>query len=357
MLGYSDSNMESGFLAASWSIHRAQRALVDAARRARIRLTLFHGRGGAIGRGGGPMEAAILAMAPGAVDGRLKVTEQGEVVAARYGDPTIALRELEQMTGATLLASTPERDGQAAAAMDDCAPVMDELAVRSRAAYRALVWDDPDFAGFFEAVTPIGEIATMRLGSRPASRRGRHDAAPPSLEGLRAIPWVFAWTQARVALPGWFGVGTALDGFATASGRSGWPTLRRLHESWPFFRSTIDNAELALARTDLGIGREYARLAADPASAGRWERIEREHALTATSLLRITGHDALLEDRPVIRRAIALRTPYVDPLSLLQARLLQRLPAGVSDVEEQNELRRLIHLTINGVAAGILTTG
>jgi phosphoenolpyruvate carboxylase len=358
MLGYSDSNMESGFLAASWSLHRAQRALVAAASRAGVRLTIFHGRGGAIGRGGGPMEEAILAMAPGAVDGRLKVTEQGEVVAARYGDPTIALRELEQMTGATLLASTPERDAEAAAAMDRGGPVMDDLAARARAAYRELVWDDPGFASFFESVTPITEIATMRLGSRPASRRGRGDATDePSLDGLRAIPWVFAWTQARIGLPGWYGIGTALAEFAAANGRTGWSTLRRLYRSWPFFRSTLDNAELALARSDVDIGREYARLASDPGSAARWDRIEREHALAVEAVLRLAGRAVLLEERPVIRRAIALRTPYVDPLSLLQARLLGRLATNPSGGADSAELRRLVHLTINGVAAGILTTG
>jgi phosphoenolpyruvate carboxylase len=361
MLGYSDSNMESGFLAASWSLHRAQRALVDAARRAAVRLTIFHGRGGAIGRGGGPMEEAILGMGPGAVDGRLKMTEQGEVVAARYGDPTIALRELEQMTGATLLASTPQRDATAAAWMDRGGPTMEDLATRARAAYRSLVWDDPGFAAFFEAVTPIGEIATMRLGSRPASRRGQGDAGrQPTLVGLRAIPWVFAWSQARIALPGWYGIGTALDGFGAASGRTGWSELRRMYRSWPFFRSTLDNAELALARTDIGIGREYARLAGDGAADRRWQMIEAEHSLAVASILRLTGRSVLLEDRPVIRRAIALRTPYVDPLSLLQARLLGRLSAtggGDRSPADRERDRRLVHLTINGVAAGILTTG
>ncbi len=358
MLGYSDSNLESGFLAASWLLYRAQEQLVDAATRAGVSLTIFHGRGGAIGRGGGPMERAIVAMAPGAVAGRLKLTEQGEVIAARYGDRDIALRELELMTGATLRASTPEHDAEAAVARARGAPIMDELAREARDAYRALVWEEPAFAPFFDTITPIREIASLRIGSRPASRR-RASAmeSQPSLDGLRAIPWVFAWSQSRIGLPGWFGLGAALDGYLREHRKAGLRSLQRLYRTWPFFASVLDNAELALARSDIGIGREYARLADEPSAVALWSRIESEHALAISTLLRVTGRSRLLDDEPDIRRSIELRAPYVDPLSLLQVRLMRRLRARPRDDPATADDRHLVQLTINGVAAGILTTG
>ena len=227
MLGYSDSNKESGFLAAGWMLYRAQEALVATARRHGVELTLFHGRGGAIGRGGGSARRAILAQAPGSISGRLKLTEQGEVIAARYGDPVIALRELEQLTAATLVASSADHEAEIGRAAEAGAAVMDELAATAQAAYRACVWDDPAFAAFFQDATPIAELSALRLGSRPAAR-GQRDAdragpsgPPPSIESLRAIPWVFAWSQARLGLPGWFGLGSALEAYRLAHGSAG----------------------------------------------------------------------------------------------------------------------------------------
>ena len=219
MLGYSDSNKESGFLAAAWVLHQAQKALVEAARARGVELTLFHGRGGALGRGGGPTNRAILGQAPGSVDGRLKLTEQGEVIAANYADPTIAQRHLEQMTGAVLLASTPDHDARLERALADGAPIVTELAATSRAAYRALVHDDPGFASFFRDITPIRELSDLRLGSRPAAR-GRRDEAP-TIDSLRAIPWTFAWSQARINLPGWYGLGHALEALSGGPRRGG----------------------------------------------------------------------------------------------------------------------------------------
>ena len=224
-----------------------------------VELTLFHGRGGAIGRGGGPTNRAILGQAPGSVDGRLKLTEQGEVIAANYADPTIAPRHLEQMTGAVLLASTPEHDARLERGARDGAPIMTELAATSRRAYRALVHDDPGFAAFFRDITPIRELSDLRLGSRPAAR-GRRDEAP-TIDSLRAIPWTFAWSQARINLPGWYGLGHALEAYRAAHGEAGLDAIARLARDWPFLSSLLDNAEMSLAKADMGVARLYAALA------------------------------------------------------------------------------------------------
>ena len=268
MLGYSDSNKESGFVAANWLLYRAQGELVRVARHG-LELTLFHGRGGAIGRGGGPAARAILAQAAGSIAGRLKLTEQGEVIAANYANPTIARRHLEELAGATLLASAEGHAGRHAAAEADGWPIMDELARTSEGAYRALV-DEPGFADFFRRVTPIEELAGMRLGSRPARRPGDEQASP--IGSLRAIPWTFAWSQVRLGLPGWFGLGSALDSFQVGHGAAGLDRLAGLYRTWPFFESILDNAELALARVDLQTARAYHRLDDGPVGAGAWAR-------------------------------------------------------------------------------------
>ena len=253
MLGYSDSNKELGFLAGAWMLQQAQAAMVEAAGARGIELTLFHGRGGAIGRGGGPTNRAILGLAPGSVDGRLKLTEQGEVIAAHYSDPTIARRHLEQAVGAVLLASTPEHEARLRRAYEIGAPILAELAATSRAAYRGLVHDDPGFASFFRDITPIRELSDLRLGSRPAAR-GRRDVAP-TIDSLRAIPWTFAWSQARINLPGWYGLGSALEAYRLAHGDGGLDAIARLARDWPFLSSLIDNAEMSLAKADMGVAR------------------------------------------------------------------------------------------------------
>ena len=273
MLGYSDSSKESGFLAANWFLYRAQEALVATAGRHGIALTLFHGRGGAVGRGGGPANRAILAQAPGSVGGRLKFTEQGEVIAAHYADAAIAQRHLEQVTSAVLLASTPEHERATADAAEAGRSTMTELTAISREAYRSLV-DRPGFAAFFRAATPIDLIAGLGLGSRPTARPGAGSAGAvtggagdgrPSgaddVAALRAIPWVFAWSQARANLPGWYGLGTALEAVAERGGREVLDQLGALYRRWPFFASVLDNAELSLAKADLGTFRRYADLA------------------------------------------------------------------------------------------------
>jgi phosphoenolpyruvate carboxylase len=359
MLGYSDSNKESGFLAANWLLHGAQAALVESAARHGVELTLFHGRGGAIGRGGGPTHRAIRAQAPGSIDGRLKLTEQGEVIAARYADPEIARREIELMTAAVLLASAPVRDDAVAGTVREGTPILDELADDARRAYRALVYDDPGFAAFFRAATPIAEISGLRLGSRPSARRRTGDAggAAPRIDELRAIPWVFSWTQARIELPGWYGLGAALEAFRGRHGDEGLARIGRLYRTWPFLASVLDNAELALARVDLGVARRFAALATAEGDDERWRAIEAEFVRTSELLLRVVGRDRLLDGSPRLQRSIALRTPYVDTLSELQVRLLAELRRRPPDDPERERLQRLVQLTVNGVAAGLQSTG
>jgi phosphoenolpyruvate carboxylase len=355
MLGYSDSNKESGFLAAAWLLQQAQSALVAIARSRGVELTIFHGRGGAIGRGGGPTNRAILGLAPGSVDGRLKVTEQGEVIAANYSDATIARRHLEQATGAVLLASMPEHAARLEVALADGGPILAELAATSRAAYRSLVHDDPGFASFFRDATPIRELSDLRLGSRPVAR-GRRDVAP-TIDSLRAIPWTFAWAQSRINLPGWFGLGAAFEAYLGAHGEAGLEQISRLARDWPFLSSLFDNAEMSLAKADMGVARLYAALATGPGDDRRWDAIESEYRRSVALLLRVTGHDRLLDGAPVLQRSVALRNPYVDSLSEMQVRLLARLRALDAGDPERGRVLRLVQLTVNGVAAGLQSTG
>ena len=372
MLGYSDSNKESGYLAANWLLHRAQADLVATARTHAIELTLFHGRGGAIGRGGGPANRAILGLAVGSLEGRLKLTEQGEVIAANYADAGIARRHLERLAAATLVASSPAHGAALGPLEAAGGALLDELAATSRAAYRALV-EAPGFVAFFRLATPIDEIATLRFGSRPAARgrsptdttgalRGPATADRPtpaaseSIADLRAIPWVFAWSQARIELPGWFGLGSALEEHAARHGEAGIAALARLYARWPFLASLLDNAELALAGADLGVARQYAALAGE-AGAGPWAAIEAEYTRTVGWLARLTGRERLLERDPELRRRMALRDPYVDSLSEMQVTLLGRLRACAPADPNRARLLRLVQLTVNGVAAGLQRTG
>lgn len=359
MVGYSDSNKELGFLAAAWGLYRAQEALVGVAREAGVELTLFHGRGGAIGRGGGPASRAILAQAPGSVDGRLKLTEQGEVIAARYPNRGIALRHLEQMTHAVLLASRPAHETRIRAAADRWRAVMDELAGLAKVAYRGLVWDDPHFERFFEASTPIAELSAMQLGSRPSKRGGTGGppSGAPAIAQLRAIPWTFAWAQSRANLPAWFGAGTALASYRARHGPDGADELAHAYREWPFFTSTIDNIELGLAVADRDVFRRYAALAGDDADGRRIAgAIDEEFERTIDEVLRMTGHRRLLDGAPRLQRSIELRNPYVDALSGLQIGALAALRTGASTVERA-ALERLVQLTVNGIAAGLQHTG
>ncbi len=344
MIGYSDTTKDGGYLAAVWALYRAQAEMVRVARAHGITLTFFHGRGGALGRGGGPAARSILGLPPDAVRGRLRMTEQGEVLAERYDDPHIAYRHLEQILWATLLVSalpSPEPEAAWVEAMDR----MSEAAYR---AYRELL-EEPGFLTYFQHATPIDGIEEFPIASRPARRRPER-----RLEDLRAIPWVFAWTQSRHLLPGWFGLGAGVEAFVQMEGAAAWQRLEEMHRRWPFFRVVLADAALALAKTDLGIARAYAELVPDPqARQTIWSRIEQEYYRTRRAILRITGLPDLLEDIPWLKRSIQVRNPYVDPLNFIQILLLRRW----REQPEAEDLRGALWLTIQGVAAGLRTTG
>jgi len=361
MLGYSDSAKELGPASATLRLFDAQAELAAWAAEHDVRLTMFHGRGGAIGRGGGPAGRAVLAQAPGSVAGRLKVTEQGEVIFARYGTPAIGLRHLEQVTSAVLLASAPShpaRTAAAAAAFGELAAAIDDAAKR---AFRALVEAD-GFAEWFATVSPLEEIGALRIGSRPA-RRG-HGGGPLGLEDLRAIPWVFAWAQTRLNLPGWYGLGSGLAAAAWSgipAGDSdgdipleGLTALRRAYREWPLLATLLDNAEMSLAKTDREVAVRYLALGGRPDLT---DRVLAEYDLTRRLVLSVTEHDRLVGSRPVLSRAIVLRDPYVDALSYLQLRALSALRAEEVTESERPVLDRTLLLTVSGIAAGLQNTG
>ncbi len=349
MIGYSDSNKDVGYVASGWATYRAQVELADVFREHAIRWTFFHGRGGAVGRGGGRANVAIAAQPPGTVAGRMKVTEQGEVLSAKYAIPQIAYRELELVASAVLTSSLDPLGRVAADRLAAYHAVMAEMASVSAAAYRALVYEDPDFNGFFHAVTPVDEVSRLQLGSRPP-RRGQ----AAGIEDFRAIPWVFSWTQSRIVLPAWYGLGTALE---EAVARHGEDLVREMRAEWPFFAALLSNAEMACAKADLAIGRRYAELWEDAPVRDRiWDAIEAEFALTRAELLTVTGGERLLDREPVLQRSIDRRNPYVDPLSFVQLELLRRSRAAPED-ERAGDLARVSALAVNGIASGLRNTG
>ena len=337
MLGYSDSAKEVGPVTATFALYGAQAELARWAKSTGVRLTIFHGRGGALGRGGGPANRAILAQAPGSLDYRFKVTEQGEVIFARYGNPAIAKRHLEQVMSAVVLASTPRVQVRVADAARNFEGVAAGVSKAARAAYRALV-ETEGFEEWFARVSPIEELSRMRLGSRPARRTGAR-----SLDDLRAIPWVFAWSQMRLNLAGWYGLGSGLSAARISD-------LRKAYRSWPLFNVMIDNAEMSLAKTDRQIAARYLELGHRPDLT---RRVLDEYDRTLKLVLAVTGHKRLLEDRRVLSWAIELRNPYVDALSHLQLRALRELRAK----RRSSDAERLLLLTVNGVAAGLQNTG
>src|SRR5262245_3722377 len=356
MLGYSDSAKELGPVAATLALYDAQAELTAWAARRDVRLTIFHGRGGALGRGGGPAGRAVLAQAPGSVNGRLKVTEQGEVIFARYGHPVIAQRHLEQVTSAVLLASTPGASALGEAAAGRFRPIADKIAAAALAAYRALV-EAEGFAEWLARISPLEEISGMRMGSRPARRDGAETGGPAGLDDLRAIPWVFAWAQTRLNLPGWYGLGSGLA--AVTGSERGLRQTQRAYLGWLLLAVLFDNAEMSLAKTDRRIGARHLALGGRDDLA---RLVLAEYDLTRRLLLEVTGHDRLLAGRPVLSRAVTLRDPYVDALSYLQLRALTALRAlpGREDqvtAVERERLRRLLLLSVNGVAAGLQNTG
>ncbi|WP_026118388.1 phosphoenolpyruvate carboxylase [Nocardiopsis salina] len=345
MLGYSDSAKDVGPVSATLRLYDAQARLSEWAREQNIVLTLFHGRGGSLGRGGGPASRALLAQAPGSVDGRFKVTEQGEVIFARYGQEAIARRHIEQVGHAVLLASTDGVQERERSAAEEFRVHADTIAEAAQEAYLELIGTE-DFAVWFSQVSPLEELGELRLGSRPSRR-----SAAKGLGDLRAIPWVFAWTQTRVNLPGWFGLGTGLAAVPDLG------LLQRAYREWPMFASLLDNAEMSLAKTDRTIAERYLALGGRPELT---RRVLDEYDLTRTLVLRVTGHDRLLENRAVLSRAVDLRNPYVDALSHLQLRALEALRGEEADnlsEKDEQHLERLLLLSVNGVAAGLQNTG
>ena len=347
MLGYSDSNKDGGFLTSAWSLYRAEVALTEAFARHGITLRLFHGRGCTVGRGGGPSYQAILAQPQGAVQGQIRITEQGEVIASKYANPELGRRNLEILAAATLEATLLGHEHDAP--KPDYLAAMEELSATAFAAYRALVYETPGFEDYFWQSTVISEIAALNIGSRPASRKKTR-----AIEDLRAIPWVFSWAQCRLMLPGWFGFGSAVAAWKDKHGAAGMALLTEMHRDWGFFRALLSNMDMVLGKSDLAIAERYSRLVADEGlRAAIFPRIEAEWQAAADALLAITGERELLDLNPLLKRSIRNRFPYLDPLNHIQVELLRRHRAGDTD----ERLQRGIHLTINGIAAGLRNSG
>ena len=346
MLGYSDSNKDGGFLTANWELYKAEVELVKVFARHKVKLRLFHGRGGTVGRGGGPSYQAVLAQPPGSVAGQIRITEQGEVIASKYSDPDIGRRNLETLVAATFEATLLESASVERTAYFE---VMQEMSAIALSAYRGLVYETPGFVQFFRTATPITEIADLHVGSRPASRK-----KTDRIEDLRAIPWVFSWSLSRMMLPGWYGFGAAVEALTARKGDSGLELLREMYRDWPFFRTLLSNMDMLLAKSDISIASRYAELVTDGELRERiFSRIQDEWHRTVRWLLAITGQGELLEANPALSRSLRNRSPYIDPLNHLQVELLRRYRSG----ETQERIRRAILLTINGVAAGLRNSG
>ncbi len=359
MLGYSDSNKDGGFFTSNWELYRAETELVrifDPLRAQHgITLRLFHGRGGTVGRGGGPSYQAILAQPPGTVNGQIRLTEQGEVISSKYAHPEIGRRNLETLVAATLEATLLHPTGSAPASFLKAAEALSQA---SMAAYRDLVYGTPGFVDYFFDTTPIREIAELNIGSRPASRKANR-----AIEDLRAIPWGFSWGQCRVALPGWFGFGSAVQHFLDGAGTGAHPgarlkLLQRMYRQWPFFRTLLSNLDMVLAKTDLGIAARYLELGVNRKLDRRiFARIQAEWQATHDALTAITGESERLASNPSLKRSIAHRFPYLDPLNHLQVELMRRYRERSPNEPLNERVRRSIHISINGVAAGLRNTG
>jgi len=360
MLGYSDSNKDGGIFTSNWELYRAEIALVelfDSLNQGRgkpIQLRMFHGRGGTVGRGGGPSFQAILAQPPGTVRGQIRLTEQGEVIGSKYANPEIGRRNLETLVAATLEATLLQPTRNAPKAFLAAA---DELSRQSMAAYRALVYDTPRFAEYFFAATPIREIAELNIGSRPASRK-----ATQKIEDLRAIPWGFSWGQCRLTLPGWYGFGTAVHTFLHRDGPKGVAVqkalLQKMVKQWPFFSTLLSNMDMVLAKSDLALASLYSELVLDKRLRKQvFTAIEAEWHRTADALALITGEKQRLVNNAALQRSMRHRFPYIDPLHHLQVELVRRYRAGENDADRNERVRRGIHISINGIAAGLRNTG
>jgi phosphoenolpyruvate carboxylase len=349
MLGYSDSNKDGGFLTSGWELYKAEIELVQVFRRHGVRLRLFHGRGGSVGRGGGPSYQAILAQPGGAVQGQIRLTEQGEVIAAKYANPEVGRRNLEVLVAATLEATLLAGDAPAPRA--EFIDAMQALSDHAFAAYRALVYETPGFEQYFWESTVISEIANLNIGSRPASRK-----KSTAIEDLRAIPWVFSWAQCRLMLPGWYGFGTAVKTFLYERGEAGLALLRAMEREWPFFATQLSNMDMVLGKSDIAIASRYAELVQDEALRNAiFGRIRSEWKGSIDALLIITGQQELLDGNPLLKRSIRNRFPYLDPLNHVQVEMLRRYREAHGEVDER--VKRGIHVSINGIAAGLRNSG
>jgi phosphoenolpyruvate carboxylase len=348
MLGYSDSNKDGGYLTANWELYKAEVELVKVFAKHGVELRLFHGRGGTVGRGGGPSYQAILAQPPGSVNGQIRITEQGEVISSKYSDPEIGRRNLEILVAATLEATLVHHHGDDST-MPEFHRIMEVMSADAFSAYRKLVYETPGFNEYFFAATPIREIAELNIGSRPSARR-----ATNNIEDLRAIPWVFSWGLNRAILPGWYGFGSAAQRFIEREGDAGLKQLQAMNKNWAFFRGLLSNMDMVLSKTDMGIASRYAELVQDEVLRKQISgEIEAEWQRTVDILFAITGASKLLEDNPTLARSLTNRTPYIDPLNHLQVALLHRHRAG----DANEKVKRAIHLTINGIAAGLRNSG
>ena len=362
MLGYSDSNKDSGFVSSNWEIHKAQKNLAKLGSEYGVNVKIFHGRGGSVGRGGGPAYAAILAQPTSTVNGRIKITEQGEVLASKYSLPELALYNLETISTAAIQASL------LGSGFDDIEPwnqIMEEISAASRKAYRHLIYEQPDFLDFFMSITPVEEISKLQISSRPARRsKGKKD-----ISSLRAIPWVFSWTQSRFLLPAWYGVGTALQNFLDQEPEENLKLLRSFYRKWPFFKMVISKVEMTLSKVDLQMAGHYVEELAKPEDKERFQQvfdqIAKEYFLSRDIVLKINEQDKLLDTDPELQRSVQLRNGTIVPLGFLQVSLLKRLrqyanqnKAGLIHFRySKEELLRGALLTINGIAAGMRNTG
>ena len=347
MLGYSDSNKDGGFLTSGWELYKAEIGLVEVFRRHDVGIRLFHGRGGSVGRGGGPSYQAILAQPPGAVQGAIRITEQGEVIASKYSNPELGRRNLETLAAATFEATLLRPE--AAAPRPEYLDLMERLSGDAFRAYRNLVYETEGFVRFFRESTVISEIANLNIGSRPPSRTNSM-----RIEDLRAIPWVFSWSQCRLMLPGWYGFGTAVRKWRASHAQSHVAILQSMYRDWPFFKTTLSNMDMVLAKSDISIASRYAELVPDGALRERvFSSLRREWHETTDALLMITEQKSLLESNPLLARSIRNRFPYIDPLHHIQLELLKRLRGGDTD----ERILQGIHLSINGIAAGLRNSG
>jgi phosphoenolpyruvate carboxylase len=350
MLGYSDSNKDCGYLTANWALFKAQEAIAATCRRHGVKLTLFHGRGGSVARGGGPAAKAILAQPIGLADGAIRITEQGEVLSTRYHDTDLARRIIEQVAYGVLLGSRAARTAQPVP--DRWREAMERMAQASFEVYRRLVREDEELLQFWKQATPIDEITNLKLGSRPAFRK-----PSTKVEDLRAIPWVFSWMQSRFNFPGWFGLGSGLQALLDTEG--GHEQLGEMYRQWPFFQTVIDNAQLTLRKADMGIARLCAEtLVSDPALRDRvLAAIQSEFHRTEAAILAVTGQSVILENEPVLLNSVELRNPYIDPLNYIQVEMIRRLRAGPASEAEAEALRAVVQLAINGISHGLKNTG